>query len=145
MNDLGNPTAPDHGASDTSTKDLVSGLVSDARDLALAHLDGLRLEAKDELARLASATRFAAIGLALFSIAALLAAFGAAHALDAFTRLPLWASYLVAAALFLAVGGALVLVAKARKRDADAVPEEQLQRAKQDAQWLAGRARNAVT
>lgn len=146
MNDVADhPGSEQPDPAGTSTTELVTGLVGDARDLAIAHLDGLLLEAKQELGRLASAARSAAIGLALCSIAALLVAIGGAQALATFTALPLWASYLIAAGLFVAIGLALVAVARARRRGADGIPERQLARVNHDAGWVARRTRDAVS
>jgi hypothetical protein len=128
-----------------STIELIGGLVSDAKDLAAAHVEGLRLEVKQELADLKTATAYAAAAAAVFAVAALLAAFSLVQALWLYTSLPSWAAYLIIAALF-AVGGVILVQIRARKpRDIDLVPESELSNLKRDASWLASRARDAVT
>jgi len=128
-----------------STMELLGGLIHDARDLAVAHLDGLRLEVKQELADLKTATMYAAAAAAVFAVAALLAAFSLVQALWLYTSLPSWAAYLIIAGLF-AVAGVVVLRLRAQKpRDVDLVPETELANLKRDASWLASRTRDAVT
>jgi len=80
-----------------STIELLTGAIRDARDLATAHIEELRIEVK-----------YAAAATALFTVAALLSAFALAQALWLYTTLPSWAAYLAIAGLFGAAGAALL-------------------------------------
>jgi hypothetical protein len=118
---------------DESTTDLVVGLVGDARDLALIHLNRMQRELKGELGNLGDVIKARAVSLAGLLVAAVLAgqaiAFGLADAFGA----PLWAGF----------GGTAVVVVIAsiiyQKRSSrpsheiDLVPEVALDAAKQDA------------
>lgn len=128
-----------------STVELLGGLIGDAKDLAVAHLDGLRNEVKEELRDLKVSTKYAAAAAAIFAVGAILAAFAIAQALWLYTRLPSWLAYgLIAATCFAA--GAALLVARSRKsKDIDLVPETEILRMKRDAKWIANRTRDAVT
>lgn len=128
-----------------TTIELLGGLVGDARDLAVAHLDGLRLEVKEELRDLKVSTKYAAAAASVFAVAGLLAAFSLVQALWLYTTLPSWAAYLIIAGLFAVAGGILLAIRARGSQDIDLVPESQLADMKRDAQWVAGRARETVT
>jgi hypothetical protein len=132
-------------SSDESTPELLRGLFGDARELAVAHLDGMRLELRDELANLKSATRRAGIGLAVFAVSTIVAALGIAQLLSAYTPIPSWGAHLIVAALC-AGSGVLALKSAAKpKPQLDLVPEKELEATKNDAAWLARRTRDAVS
>jgi hypothetical protein len=136
--------APD---SDASVSELVTGLLGDARDLALAHLDGIRQEMRAEARNLASTARFTGVMLCVATIGVILAGFGAAHGINAAFDLPLWASFLIASGVFLLAALIIGLVVKTRRHaeDEDLVPQHELAKIKRDAQWLASRARHSVS
>jgi hypothetical protein len=50
--------------------------------------------------------------------------------------MPLWAGFLVAAAIYVIVAAALALVAKARVKDAQLAPTQTLDSAKEDLTWI---------
>jgi hypothetical protein len=127
-----------------TTPDLIRGLVGDARELALAHVEGMKLELRREMAELRTASWRAALAIAVFTLGAILVAFGAVQALWMYTPLPQWAAFLILAAVFIAVGVVALKTLPAR-RDMDLVPEEQLDKASTDARWLARRTRDALS
>jgi hypothetical protein len=128
-----------------STVQLLGGLIGDAKDLAIAHLDGLRLEVKGEFRELKTATALAAAAAAAFAVGAMLAAFAIVHAVWTYTALPQWASYGVIAAICFAVGVAVLVARKRRGGDADLIPENGLLRMKRDAKFVATRAQDAMS
>jgi hypothetical protein len=128
-----------------STVDLVAGLIGDARDLAVAHLDGLRLELREELAELKAATRITAIALAGFAVAAVLLSFGLVQALWLYTTLPSWAAYLIMSMVFAGIGIAALVWRRRVARDADLIPESSLGKLRRDVRWFARTSRNVVT
>jgi hypothetical protein len=120
-----------------STVELLGGLIGDARDLAVAHLDGLRLEVSDQLAELKTSTKYAAAAAAVFAVGGLLAAFALVQALWMYTTVPTWAAYLIIAGVCFA-GGALILAVRARRpRGIARVPATALDRVRRDARWVA--------
>lgn len=130
-------------ASET-TVELLGGLIGDAKDLAVAHLDGLRLEVKEELRDLKTATALAVAAAAAFAVGAMLAALAIVHAVWTYTALPQWAAYALIAAICFAVGAAVMVARKKVAQDADLVPETGLARMKRDAQFVARQARSTV-
>lgn len=118
---------------DESTTDLVVGLVGDARDLALIHLNRMQRELKGELGNLGDLIKARAVSLAGLLVAAVMAGQSIAFGLAEAFGFPLWAG----------LGGVSVLVVIAsiifHKRssrpshEVDLVPEAALDQAKQDA------------
>ena len=127
-----------------STVGLLGELIGDAKDLAVAHLDGVRAEVKEEFRDLKVSTLLAGAAIAVFSVGSLLAAFAIVEAVYAYTRLPQWAAYAVIAALSFVAGGALLAVRKGKSQDVDLIPETGLAGLRDDAKWVASRARQAV-
>lgn len=119
-----------------STTDLVVGLVGDARDLALVHLNRMQRELKGELGNLGDLIKARALSIAGLLVAAVLAGQALAFGLAEAVGIPLWASF----------GGMAVVVVIAsliyHKRsskpshEVDLVPESALDEAKQDAAKL---------
>src|SRR5688500_6760166 len=115
-------TDDERPASET-TVELLGGLIGDAKDLAVAHLDGLRIEVKEELRDLKAATALAAAAAAVFAVGALLAAFAIVHAVWTYTALPQWAAFAVIAGACFAVGAAVLAARKKVAQDTDLIPE----------------------
>lgn len=131
---------------DESIGELLTGVLHDARDLAVAHVDGLRLEVRDELTQAKRVAVIAAVALAVISIAALLAMIAIAAALATYTALPTWAAYAIVAGALVLLAGGFALWARARRpREVTAAPRRELEAAKEDAKWLAARTRASVT
>lgn len=128
---------------DGSTIELIGGLIGDARDLAVAHLDSLRLELSRELEELKTATRYAAAAAAVFAVAGLLAAFSLVQALWLHTSLPSWLAYLIIAAVFVAAGVGL-LAMRARASRPGHPPRAAVHPLERDARWFARRTHDVV-
>lgn len=118
---------------DESTTDLIVGLVGDARDLALVHLNRMQRELKGELGNLGDLIKARAISVAGVLVAAMLAtqaiAFGLA---DAF-GLPLWIGFGGVSVLVLIATLIFHKVSSRPRHEIDLIPEAALDQAKQDA------------
>jgi hypothetical protein len=126
---------------DEGTLDLVGGLVGDLRDLATAHVSAARLEVRDELRDLIRAIRGAAIAAVAIGVAAMMIGTGAAMLLVEVAGLAGWASFGIVGLVFALIATAFAVRAKVAAKDADGVPDRELQRAAHDARWVAKRAR----
>lgn len=106
---------------DETTAELVGGLLTDARDLASAHVDQLKLEVRAEVGSMTETITRTGIAIAAFVLVGLLLGQAAAFGLAAATGLPVWASFgLVGTAV--AIAG--LLVYRSRPRSVDLVPRE---------------------
>jgi hypothetical protein len=113
------------------TKDLVAGLISDAKDLAAGHLGHMRGEIKDEFKNLKLVMWRIAGGVSVLAVAAVLVGHALALALAAL-GLPLWVSYAAAAIVLLALGGAILEFLPHVDKDSDLIPEQSLAEARDD-------------
>lgn len=113
------------------TRDLVAGLISDARHLAAGHLGLMRGEFKDEFNNLKRVMTRIAAAVGVLAVAAVLAGHALAQGLAAL-GMPLWAGYLVATVVLLAVGGALLQLLPVDRKDSDLYPEESIANARRD-------------
>jgi hypothetical protein len=136
-------TGPD--PNNQSTVALLGGLIGDAKTLAIAHIDGVQLEIREELRDLKISIVYIVAAAAAFVVGGLLAALSIAEAVWLYTRLPTWAAYGVSASLFLAAGFVLVIVRARGPNDVDLVPDDGLQNIQDDAKWMANRVRDAAT
>jgi hypothetical protein len=128
--------------SEEPTTDLVVGMVVDARDLALVHLNRLQRELSGELGNLGDLIKARAISVAGFLVATLLAAealaFGVADALS----LPAWTGLAATAVM---VGIATLIWHRRSSRpskEIDLVPEGALADVKEDVTNLVDSATN---
>ena len=113
------------------TKDLVAGLISDAKELAAGHLGHMRGEIKDEFHNLKLVMWRIAGAVGVLAVAAVLVGHALALALAAL-GLPLWVSYAVAAIVLLALGGAILEFMPHAGKDSDLIPEQSLAEARDD-------------
>jgi hypothetical protein len=118
------------------TTDLLGGLVSDAKDLVLAHGEHVKLEVRDELRALKDAVKRIAIALGVVVIGGLLAAHAIALAIAAVTGSPVWLGYAVLAVIA-GVVGYVVLRTKPDNKQIDLVPEDAIADAKRDVKRVA--------
>lgn len=130
---------------DASVSDLVSGIVSDTGDLLGAHVASIRNELGEGLADLRDRTKATVYAAAAMIAASVMVLIAIAVTLVAVGLEP-WAAYWIVAAVAVLV---LVLMAKragsAKQGAAGGDPAKALERAKDDAAWLADRASDAVT
>lgn len=106
--------APDH--SDEHPAELITGVLSDARDLAVAEIDRLKAEAISQVKEVGQEVKIASVGLLILTVAAMLLGITFALGLVAL-QLPPWAAFGIVAVVFAAAG---VLFLKQRKAIAHA-------------------------
>jgi uncharacterized membrane protein len=100
-----------------ATTDLVTGLITDAKDLAT----GMQAELRQELANLKVTLLRVAVKVAMIIVAAVLVGHGLAWGIGAL-GIPMWAAYVLAAGILFGVGMA-VLKRLAAKPAAEPAPE----------------------
>lgn len=128
--------------SDEPTTELVVGMVADARDLALVHLNRLQREMRSDLDNLGSLLKARLLTVGGLLVAAMLAALSLAFGLTDGLGVPLWST----------LGGVAVLIAALSiywhrrssrpSSEIDLVPDEALKDAKQDVAMLVKSAEN---
>ena len=117
--------------SNKSIPELLSGVLGDAKEIAAGHATKMRGEIKDEFTGLKMFLMKVAIAVGVGILGAILLAHAFALGLDA-VGLPQWAAYLIAAALFVAIGIVIVKRLPADKGEIDLVPESTLADFKRD-------------
>ncbi|MBA3503328.1 MAG: phage holin family protein, partial [Deltaproteobacteria bacterium] len=90
-----------------SIPELISGLVGDAKDMAAGHASRARNEIKEEFNGLKNYLMMVLVSIGLGIMGAILLSHAFALGL-AELGLPLWASYLIAAAIFVGIGVLLI-------------------------------------
>jgi len=122
--------------SDTSMTQLLSGIVSDAQNLARQQFAMFRTELKEDVRRTKQALVALVCGLALVSVGAALLCFMAVHGLHAAFELPLWACFGIVGGT-LTVGGGLAFYAAVRQfNEFNPLPDESAQALKENVQWI---------
>lgn len=115
---------------------LLSGIISDMRNLFVQELRLAKLEIGEDLRRVKSAVVVLAIAGAILAVGAVLLILMLVHLLDAVTELPLWGAYGVVAAVMLAVGIGVLLAGKKKAQQVGLVPQETREAIKEDVEWI---------
>jgi hypothetical protein len=119
---------------DRSIGQVVGDLVGHTQQLLRGELAFAKRELADNAKQMGGA---AAIGVAAWPFvlgAVILLGFSLASALA--DTMPLWASFLVAAAVYVVIGAVLALVAKSRVKDAQLAPTHTIDETKEDLTWI---------
>ena len=115
-----------------SIPELISGLVGDAKEIAAGHATKARDEIKAEFTGLKQYLLMVLVSVGLGVLGAILLSHAFALGLDA-VGVPTWASYLIAAAVFVTIGVILIKRMPASKKDIDLIPESAIADLKRDA------------
>ncbi|MDB4952509.1 MAG: hypothetical protein JWO36_78 [Myxococcales bacterium] len=100
-------------ATEEEPRELIQGMLHDAREMASAEVDKLKAEAKE----VSGSAKIAGVGLAAIVVAALLFGQALAFVLVAL-GLPAWAGFLITAIVMGGVGAAIVIDMKKRAIEA---------------------------
>jgi hypothetical protein len=111
--------------SKASTPELFSGLIADAKELAVGHLGKMRGEIGDEFQQLKGFLAKIAVTVGVVVVGSVLIGHALALGIAAL-GVPQWASYLLAAVLSFGVGFVLLKRLPGDKHDMDLVPESAL-------------------
>lgn len=115
---------------------LLSGIVSDLRNLFVQELRLAKLEIGEDLQRVKAAVAVLAVGGALSALGAVLLILMVVHLLEATTELPLWGAYGVVGGVALAIGVGGLIAGKRKSRGIGLVPEETAEAIKEDVGWI---------
>lgn len=137
--------SPAREVRDASVSDLVSGIVSDTGDLLGAHVESIRNELSEGLSDLRDRILSAVLAAAAAIVASTMVLIAVAVSLIAVGLAPWIAYWIVAAVAVIALALMIRRAAKPKQGRTAGDPVEALQRAKNDASWLADKASDAVT
>lgn len=115
---------------------LLSGIISDMRNLVVQELRLAKLEIGEDLRRVKAAVAVLAIGGAILALGAVLLILMLVHLLDAVTELPLWGAYGIVAAVMLAIGIGILIAGKKKAEQVGLVPQETAEAIKEDVGWI---------
>jgi hypothetical protein len=109
-------TTPEIDHRDEQPAELISGVISDARDLAMAEVDKLKAEAVTQVKTVGEEVKIVSVGALILAVAAIM--LGTSLSLGvAELGVPPWASFLVVAVVFAVAG---ILFIKKRRAIAEA-------------------------
>lgn len=115
---------------------LVSELVSDARQLLRQELALAKYEIHEEVRKTKVALVSLGVGIAIAAIGGLLLIVMLVHLLNALTELPLWACYGIVGGVCAIVGIALLYRGKQQISQIDMVPQQTVETMKENVRWI---------
>jgi len=115
---------------------LISGIISDTRNLFAQELRLAKLEIGADLRRVKSAAIMLVAGGVILALGAVLLILMLVHLLDALTDLPLWGAYGIVGGVILLVGLVMLLAGKKKTQDVGLVPDETTEAIKEDVGWI---------
>jgi hypothetical protein len=115
------------------TRDLMTGLLSDVKEIAMGQVGRMQGEIKDEFKNLRSMMVKIGAGVGFAVLAGILIAHTLAAVLVAL-GLPWWAGYLIASAVLLGIGALFLARLPDDRQNADLYPEESVAKMKGDIQ-----------
>jgi hypothetical protein len=118
---------------------LLSGIVSDMRNLIVQELKLAKLEIGADLQRVKSALVMFGIGIGVLGLGAILLVLMVVHWLDAATDLPLWGAYGIVSGVLLVAGIVILIAGKKKTGNVGVVPAETAEAIKEDVGWIKAR------
>jgi len=112
---------------------LIGGSANDAKELLLREVALTKLEVQYELRKAKSKAIALGIGIGVFASGGICLVLILVHLLSSVTSIPLWGCYGIVGSLLLGVGGVLLMAAKTKADELDAVPLRSVKRIKENA------------
>ena len=112
---------------------LIGGIANDAKELLLREVALTKLEVQYELRKAKSKAIALGIGIGVFASGGICLVLILVHLLSSVTSIPLWGCYGIVGSLLLGVGGVLLMAAKTKADELDAVPLRSVKRIKENA------------
>ena len=112
---------------------LIGGIATDAKELLLREVALIKLEVQYELHKAKSKAITLGVGIGVTISGGICLVLMLVHLLSSVTSLPLWECYGIVGSLLLVVGGVLLMGAKTKAAELDAVPLRPVKRIKESA------------
>ena len=119
---------------------LVQGIFHDVRTLSTKEFTAAKLEAKQEIGKIAKASVSLGIGALVLSIGVVFLSLMIVFLLVQYTILPLWGSLGAVGLTYSIIGGIIILIGKSRAAGAKPIPEKTLRSTKEDVRYIRERA-----
>lgn len=119
---------------------LVRGIFNDVRTLSTKEFTAAKLEAKQEIGKIAKASISLGIGAFVLAIGVVFLSLMIVFLLERYTILPLWGSLGVVGLTYSIIGGIIVLIGKSKAAGAKPIPEKTLRSTKEDVRYIRERA-----
>lgn len=123
-----------------SVVQLVRGIVRDARTLSVKEFAAAKLEAKEEIGKIAKAGVSFGAGLFLLALGVILLSLMVVFLLQEYVGLLLWQSLGAVGLFYVIVGGIVLLIGKHKAASVRPIPEKSLRSAKEDIRYISERA-----
>jgi hypothetical protein len=128
-----------HSNSKPSIGSLLSGIISDVKDLFIQELRLAKQEISEDLQKGRTAATALGVGLVVLAISLGLLLLMVVHLIDAFTEIPLWGCYGIVGAAVGLIGIVSLIIGKNRAKEVDFKPEATAQAVKEDVGWIKAR------
>ncbi|HXH13029.1 MAG TPA: phage holin family protein [Alphaproteobacteria bacterium] len=122
--------------SEPSLAQLLSDLVTDAKQLLRQELALAKHEIRDEVRKTKAAVMSLGIGIGMAAIGGFLLTFMLVYGLNTLTGLPLWACYGIVGGMFVVIGVVLLYLGKNKMARIDVVPPLTVETMKENVRWI---------
>ena len=112
---------------------LIGGIANDAKELLLREIALTKLEVQYELRKAKSKALALGIGIGVSVLGGICLVLMLVHLLASLTSIPLWGCYGIVGSLLVVVGGVLLMAAKTKAEELDAVPLRTMKRIEESA------------
>ena len=112
---------------------LIGGIANDAKELLLREVALTKLEVQYELRKAKSKAIALGIGIGISTLGGICLMLMLVHLLSSLTSLPLWGCYGIVGSLLVVVGAVLLMAARTKANELDAVPLRPVKRIKESA------------